>query len=1133
MGRISELLRRLFAPRDPESDVMPYFGDGKTYSDALGWVSPEGNTYGQTRWIREWQHPVWWDGARYRDVEIAGQADSVAELPVTTRPFGEVWRVRRYVKDENRYVWDEYYWDSEHGLWKAIRWFWTVENFSELRYPGVQLGGAHMVKEQDIRVFWNGYHWARYKHSMLEDDEPAKHAAVEVLSALILKEVAEARVIYVSNMEISLEPIKGSSGKVWTAREYVTAQKSCSLFNSLPVLNWNTVAGALEPAWIEAETEYLIYLANSHEGFVVPSLPADGDRPETPAWDFRGKLFLSQTGDYNGYLGSSGIGANARLVGQIETDRTSYADGGPYFVRELDISLIAREVSLPETLRDYSDYTVRFVAEDAIKLDRLPGTYGQIAVRGALYPLGTGYTMSRDQAWIDWDSGSPVHVVRRAEPLEPNAEYYLYLSSSIDAFNFNEINPETNRPWDTDDEGAEQHYDGSLDMRLVMFCSPKQPENGALADDWPGYYARHVGLVRTDANGRFVNSLSMSAIRRPVLDQSSLEGLAEAQVERVSATAFRLVRRPGTSGVVLVGGDQVATTAAEGAAAHTVSNTDTVWAYEPSGMGTPLQPDGTVADHAGEEVHLYLANGRGCWGDNAGRVVAATQGPVDGYLSRDWPGNNARWLATVQVSPFGFFEESWLAPNGPQTPMQDPRMIRYEFQKMQGTGVQLTLPDLSTARVAPQLGSDGLVIFPDKSTIIVPSAGISLAHGVELYEHNTNPHRQALPYLTGPSSPEPYVCTWTGGSDGWKAFNGDDTTGWVLDSGTNTLTMDFGPENTRDITTCLLFLSDTPGPVAPDLGLVMRLSASADGVEWDEIPCGQRNIYAMSPKEIAPYNAAPYKMLYIAILLAQTLQTARYWRIVITKSTTSTIVIRRIALYDLQSVHPARNASTDIQQDLCMWFYQPVGMPVPFNDAVILNQWLDPFRDTPSAGYGHSDAAFPYHPYQRANIGIFMGALCASSPYEVLTPILPVIGRLRIHFLNVLTYSATYTMEVRGTDITSVTAMSYYGSITTPLAVNIAALNWTLLYESEEFTLDPYSPSSRTWIIPNDTPYNTLLITIKGPAPGASVRIELFAQGDNHIYLTPNGLIVLPDPPDTEFPGFKALGGDKILLGKI
>ena len=161
----------------------------------------------------------------------------------------------------------------------------------------------------------------------------------------------------------------------------------------------------MNPTYLDPEMEYWIYLANtqSYEYF-IEALPGDETHEATPEWDFRGKLFLSRSADVNGYLSDAGPGKNARLVGRCETD----ADGE--FLRELNISIISRGVTFPETFRDYSDYRLEFTDYDRLTLKLIDGAYGMIYVAGNLEYLGADYDITLESVAVVWDDDSEAKV---------------------------------------------------------------------------------------------------------------------------------------------------------------------------------------------------------------------------------------------------------------------------------------------------------------------------------------------------------------------------------------------------------------------------------------------------------------------------------------------------------------------------------------------------------------------------------------------------------------------------------------------------------------------------------------------------------------------------------------------------
>lgn len=606
----------------------PYYHTGKYERGDTLLVSPEGNRYAQTRFVAKLEHKLWWTGSGYRYVKYDWMHISTAELPIGQSPFGEIRAVREYIAAENKYVWAEYWYDSEKSEWKKLRWLWTVDGFPNLPEPGMQVGAAHIVIERDVPMFWDGEKWTRWKHSWFEDDEPERHLPKGLLQFL----APDVELTWINSQEIAVSKAANGTGQVWINGEWVKAKATASAFSSLPSLEWDSQDKTLVEAPLEPDTEYWIYWANTKD-------PVFG----RSTWDFRGKLFLSRTPDYNGYLADSGAGRKARLAGKIQTDSNS----PPGFLRELNISLISNQPNFAESLRDFSDFVVEFVDEDTLSLSQLDGAYGQIYVATQLYYLGTSKLFSRNDPFITWNSGTDDKIDLVSGPLAANTTYYLYLPASIDPFNFNTINPDTNRPWQEEDEGSGTYYDPDLDYRLRPFFCTKVPDGGRLSEEWPGYYTRHIGQITTDDNGRLVNALNISFIRQPGLSPTFFDGLAEIYFAPLSETELQVTRKQGTSGIVIVGGTPVQTYEKFAQGVHRVRTSDTVYVYKESDINDPLMAGPTLAERPEQDSYLYLANDRPCWGALANRTFLSMQPPTNGYLSRNWPGTNARWLATL------------------------------------------------------------------------------------------------------------------------------------------------------------------------------------------------------------------------------------------------------------------------------------------------------------------------------------------------------------------------------------------------------------------------------------------------------------------------------------------------------
>ena len=627
---------------------LAFLSDGN-YGRELGRISPEGCRYGATRVVRAVEYYYWWDGSIWNEFpEIMDQAGSFDRLPGPPRPFGELWRVLRYVPEKNKNVWDYFFWDSEKSLWRPIKWYWDLDSVAKLPTPGLIIGEAHRVTKHNVLAMFNGDEWMPPTHSSLYDDEPDRHFPAGFMQTMS----PDAKLVYGSKTELHLEPLPGGSGRIWTGGEFVDASKSTAVFSSLAALICNKDTGIISCERIEPDLEYWVYLANSDERFFVQGLPADGDTPPIPAWDFRRKLFLSRNVDINGYLTNSDT-INARLVGSIKTDNTHYSEGGPYFVRELDISLISRTVAFPETFREYSDFVVEFVNEDTLKLRKIDGVYGLFYVAGSLNDLGTGATMYRDQARIEWNESLTSKVERDSSYISANTLYYLYFSGKIDEWNFNAINPLTGRPWQSTDSQAEDYYVAELDMRLTLFASTKLPDRNVFSEAWPGYTARYVGKVQTDAKKLFVNSRDLSAIRQPVIVPSTFDGLAEILFDVVSETRVNVIRKPGSSGVVNVRGDAVLTYPPSSVSVHFITNTSPVYLYDDQAT-PPLTQSGIVSDYQ-TRLNVYMANSREFWGDHKNDVFVSSQDHINGFLSESFPGNNARWLFSFTPDANGKF----------------------------------------------------------------------------------------------------------------------------------------------------------------------------------------------------------------------------------------------------------------------------------------------------------------------------------------------------------------------------------------------------------------------------------------------------------------------------------------------
>ena len=240
-------------------------------------------------------------------------------------------------------------------------------------------------------------------------------------------------------------------------------------------------------------------------------------------------------------------------------------------------------------------------------------------------------------------------------PLSASSTWYLYIANDVDAFNFNAVNPETNRPWQMDDSGAASNYVSELDLRLKMFAANGPPDHGRLSESEPGFWTRYLGRVETDAFGRFRYRRDISAVNQITLDPMDFEGLAEIQIAPVDSSSFKIAAIRGTSGSIYVGGDTVQTRDVDDPGVHTIRTTDTVYVYREGATESPLIPQLHVSAYPGSKFYVYMANSRSIWGQLASQAFVCNREPVDGRLSDNWPGNQARWLLTLTTSAEGLF----------------------------------------------------------------------------------------------------------------------------------------------------------------------------------------------------------------------------------------------------------------------------------------------------------------------------------------------------------------------------------------------------------------------------------------------------------------------------------------------
>lgn len=476
--------------------------------------------------------------------------------------------------------------------------------------------------------------------------------------------IADARVEYVSPREIGLTTqTLGLVGAVWVNSELIVADDSVNVFNNCPVLDWNYRISEIVSSYLQPSTEYYIYLAN-HESpeFNIGALAVYDEHPSTYEWDFRGKLFLSTTPDIDGFFSNFGAGLNARIVGSLKTDSSPYntyndgyptPDCGPFFLQEVDISWIAKKTSYPETYREFSDFSLFYKDQNTLELKLVDGLYGQIFVGGNLHVFNNNQQITINSFRLIWNATNITIDSKLIELDEtdilPLTEYFIYVTNDLDIWNFNEINPNTQRPWQEFDSYAQLFYDSEYDLRKSLFLSTKEPEYGVMSQQWPGYCSRYIGSVSTDSYKYFIYNSTISAIRSLQLNPTYFDGLAEITLEYISTSKLMIIRRTGTSGIVMVGGIGVQTYDVNNPLAHTLTTEDPVYIYDETNVIAPLIDSGEkICQQVVNLIYVYLANNRPCW-DNIGGLFCSYTPPTEGYLSSSYPGNTARWLATLGV----------------------------------------------------------------------------------------------------------------------------------------------------------------------------------------------------------------------------------------------------------------------------------------------------------------------------------------------------------------------------------------------------------------------------------------------------------------------------------------------------
>jgi chromosome segregation ATPase len=631
----------------PPGATAPRVGDGKTYSRGLGWQSPEGNFYGQTRFVRDWRRTLIWNGREYTTLELAGVVQTVSELPAGPRPFMQAWGVPKAnwppagqdVYDGRPY--DIYFWNSDTDAWAQVVWLWEIDDVNDIPYPGNLIGGAHVIIDPDVEVFWDGYVWRKFRHSAFEDDQPTKHLPEGFIAFL----TPDVKIEYYNKKQLSLDIVKGGSGTVLVNGEIVNADPQCSVFNTCPALD--LTANVITPVVLAPDTEYWIYLVNTaSSAFNVL------ETETTIAWDFRGKLFLSLTPPIDGYMAATGVGVNAVVAGFIETDSDCY------FRHELDISWISRRPNLQETFRDYSDFYLSYEGTEELRLTRMDGSFGQIYIPEELIYIGDGKSVYNNDPWVSIDGDElPVY---HDTALTGNTEYWIYIVNEVDAINFNEINPKTGKPFRRTDVNAVGNYDERKDLQLKPFLSTKEHEHFRLTESWPLFYSRCIGHVWTDANGRFLYAKDISYIKSLILNPTHFKGQADFAIKPDSSTQFKVAETEGTAGVVYVGGETLITLPSTDSDVHIANVSDYFQTYTESNISAPLSNISLVSSQHDTIFYVYMANNETCWGARANKLFFSKVAPTRGYLSANWPGTSARWVATVKTDSSGLLTGYWL-----------------------------------------------------------------------------------------------------------------------------------------------------------------------------------------------------------------------------------------------------------------------------------------------------------------------------------------------------------------------------------------------------------------------------------------------------------------------------------------
>ena len=625
---------------DLRADQMPevlesIFGDGVNYSDGIHFQSPEGNFYGQLVIAKRYYIPIVWTGENYLRIQTITRALSLADLPARGHHHFQFVSVRKsnatWEEDQQGKGWNNYFWNADTQQWQLIQWLWNIDKVSDIPYPGLAVGKAHLFTRYHQALMWDGYKWIVWPpHANLWNDEPDRHLPEGFITnyedyqtntngaiQFLRSQQAEARLEFLSKTNLGLlSSVSGKTGALWVNNELLLTDDVSNVENADSVIQYSN--GTITTDNVDPNTEYYVYCGNSDF-----SACSSG-------------LFLSQTPDINGRLGDEEPGTNARIVGVVETDSAGY------FVREIDMSYIGKKVEFSQTYWEYSDYQLQFVDEDNLAFNRIDGTHGLFYINGQLLYLGTGKDLNRADYRIEWNDGPDLDT----SDISAETTYQIYIANDSVEYNFNNEDGETGFPY----EEGHPSYISALDFRRQLFLSTQPHDHRVFNQEYPGYYARHIGQVQTDENGRFRYAADISLIRQPTLNPTHLDGLAECVIQDVSTTQFKVIRKKGTTGIVYVGGKPVQTYDSDNPNVHIVSTTDPLYEYDESDIDDPLTDSGdNVADKPGISIYLYLANDIDAW--QGVTTFCSLEEPHAGYLSTNWPGNQARWLATIQLAP--------------------------------------------------------------------------------------------------------------------------------------------------------------------------------------------------------------------------------------------------------------------------------------------------------------------------------------------------------------------------------------------------------------------------------------------------------------------------------------------------